>query len=75
LHLTLQKNLNLQVGAFDFFFEMNNNPLIVEVSFGFVSKVYDPCPGYWDENLVWHEVKTIKEEWMVDLILKQINDY
>jgi len=24
--------------------------------------------------LVWHEGKTIKEEWMVDLVIKQINE-
>jgi hypothetical protein len=35
--------------------------------------VYDDCVGYWDFNLVWHEGKTIKEEWMVDLVLKQIS--
>ena len=64
------KKLKLQVGAFDFVYDANSNPLIVEVSFGFVSKGYDPCPGYWDENLVWHEGITIKEEWMVDLMLK-----
>lgn len=68
----LTKKLKLQVGAFDFVFDENNNPLIVEVSYGFVSKVYDPCPGYWDTSLNWHEGKTIKEEWMIDLILKNI---
>jgi hypothetical protein len=67
----LTKTLGLQVGAFDFVFDGNNNPLIVEVSYGFVSEVYDPCPGYWDKDLNWFEIKTIKEEWMVDLILKE----
>lgn len=68
----LTKKLKLQVGAFDFVFDENNNPLIVEVSYGFVSKVYDPCPGYWDNSLNWHEGKTVKEEWMIDIILKSI---
>jgi hypothetical protein len=64
----------LQVGAFDFIFELNNVPLRVEASCGFVSKVYNPCTGYWEENLVWYCGKTTKEKWMIDFILKQINE-
>jgi hypothetical protein len=64
------KSLNLQVGVYDFVFDEANNPLIVELSYGYAPDVYDQCPGYWDENLVWYEGKTIKEEWMVDLMLK-----
>jgi len=63
--------LNLQVGVFDFIFDIQNNPLIVEVSYGYAHKAYDECPGYWDKDLNWFEIKTIKEEWMVDLILKE----
>ncbi|MBM3206592.1 MAG: hypothetical protein FJZ43_03155 [Candidatus Staskawiczbacteria bacterium] len=70
----ITSKLGLQVAAFDFVFDENNAPYIVELSYGFVSQVYDPCVGYWDLNLVWHEGKTIKEEWMVDLVLKQINE-
>jgi len=50
-----------------------NVPKIVEVSYGFANKVYDPCPGYWDENLSWHEGKFNPYGWMVDLVLKQAN--
>lgn len=70
----INKRLNLQVGVFDFVFDENNKPLIVELSYGYTHAAYDNCPGYWDENLAWHEGKTTKEEWMVDLVLKQIND-
>jgi len=68
------KQLALQVGVFDFVFDEENNPLIVEISYGYTHEAYDSCPGYWDEDLVWHEGKTIKEEWMVDLVLKSIRD-
>ena len=71
----LNQKLKLQVGAYDFVFGGNNKPLVVEVSYGFVSDVYDPCVGYWNENLIWHEGKTIKEEWMVELILNQVNGF
>jgi glutathione synthase/RimK-type ligase-like ATP-grasp enzyme len=70
----VNKRLNLQVGVYDFVFDEANNPLIVEISYGYAHEAYDNCPGYWDENLVWHEGKTIKEEWMVDLVLKNIKN-
>jgi hypothetical protein len=41
------------------------------VSFGFVSKVYDPCTGYWNKELNWYEGKTIKEEWIIDILLNK----
>ena len=69
----INKRLSLQVGAYDFVYQENKKPLIVELSYGYAPIAYDNCPGYWDENLVWHECITIKEEWMVDLVLKQIN--
>jgi glutathione synthase/RimK-type ligase-like ATP-grasp enzyme len=70
----LNEKLNLQVGAYDFVFDENGNPLVVEVSYGFVSHVYDPCAGFWDKDLKWYEGKTIKEEWMVDLVLRNIKN-
>jgi len=66
----LYKKLKLQVGAFDFVFDKNNKPLVVEVSYGYVKEVYYPCPGYWDKDLVWHEGEFNHEGWMVDLVMK-----
>ena len=74
ISFNVNKGLNLQVGVYDFVYDEANNPLIVEISYGYAHEVYDDCPGYWDENLIWHEGKTIKEEWMVDLFIKQINE-
>lgn len=62
--------LGIQVGVYDFIFDSNNQPLIVEISYGYAHEAYDRCPGFWDKDLNWHEGKTIKEEWMVDLMLK-----
>ncbi|MFY8165258.1 MAG: ATP-grasp domain-containing protein [Sediminibacterium sp.] len=67
----VSKELQLQVAVLDFIFNENNMPLIVELSYGYSHLPYDNCPGYWDEELKWHEGKTIKEEWMVDLIWKK----
>lgn len=67
------KKLRLQVGVFDYVFDVDNEPLIVEVSCGYSHEIYDACPGFWDEQLNWHEGKTVKEEWMVELLLGSIN--
>jgi hypothetical protein len=68
----VNKRLNLQVGVYDFIFDETNNPLILEISYGYAHDAYDKCPGYWDRNLTWNEGRTIKEEWMVDLVLENL---
>ena len=55
ISLETSKNLGTQSCAYDYVFDENNNPLIVEISYGFVTYAYDKCEGYWDEDLVWHE--------------------
>lgn len=66
----MAKKLNTQCVGFDFVFDKNNNPLVVEINYGFDQRVYLDCPGYWDNNLNWHEGKFTPEEWMVELMLK-----
>jgi glutathione synthase/RimK-type ligase-like ATP-grasp enzyme len=66
------KKINSQSIAYDFVFDQNNNPLIVEMSYGFIPSVYRDCPGYWDEQLNWHGGKFRPEDWMVASVLKQI---
>ena len=66
--------LKVQVVAFDFVFEMNQRPLIVEISYGYAIEGYQQCVGYWDRNLTFHYGEFDSCEWMVDLVLKQINE-
>jgi glutathione synthase/RimK-type ligase-like ATP-grasp enzyme len=68
----VSKKLQLQCAAYDFVFDKKNNPLLVEVSYGFVAQGYDPCPGYWDEDLRWYEGSFNPQGWMVELMLKSI---
>lgn len=65
--------LSLQVGVYDFIYTQNNEPLIVEISCGYSPEPYDSCTGFWDRNLNWHQGKTTKEDWMVELILEWIH--
>lgn len=60
------KKLNSQCLAYDFIFDNKNNPLIVEISYGFTVKAYDSCPGYWDDSLNWHKGKFIPQDWMIE---------
>lgn len=57
--------------ALDYVFE-NGKQLVVEISFGFSMAGYDPCPGYWDSNLEWHEGKFNPYGWMIDNVIKSV---
>ncbi len=57
--------------GYDWVFDENNNPLIVEVGYGFAVEFYDSCPGFWDKDLNWHEEKFNPQNWMVEDIVKR----
>lgn len=65
----LNKKFGANCLAYDFIFDQNENPLIVEISFGFTPKAYENCPGYWDSFLIWHEGKFCPQDWMVENII------
>jgi hypothetical protein len=50
------KKLNVQSMAYDFIMDERNEPLMVEMSYCFSYEAYEHCPGYWDDQLVWHEM-------------------
>ncbi len=45
------KKIGGQCLAFDFVYDANKHPKIVEVCFGFSMKAYDSCPGYWKKDM------------------------
>ncbi len=56
--------------AFDFVFDENDRPLIVEISYAYSVGAYDSCEGYWDENLKWHQGNNFDFcGWMVESVL------
>jgi len=67
----VNKKINSQCIAYDFVFDQHNNPLLVEISYGFIPAVYWDCPGYWDEQLNWHEGKFRTEDWMIELFIEK----
>lgn len=67
----LNKKLNSQSIAYDFVFDEEGNPLIVEISFGFIAHIYDRCEGYWTADMHWHEGDHFDFcGWMVENLLK-----
>lgn len=64
------KRLKTQCIAFDFVLK-EGNPLIVEISYGFAMKAYDACPGYWTDDMVWHEEKFNPQEWIIQNLLNE----
>ncbi|WP_298245925.1 hypothetical protein [uncultured Christiangramia sp.] len=70
LSFEIAEKLKTQCGAFDFIFDDNNEPLLVEISFGFTSKVYSPCEGYWNRNLEFHKGPFNPFGWMIEEAIK-----
>lgn len=65
------RKLNAQCIAYDFVFDMHNNPLIIEINYGYAHKSYEKCPGYWDEKLTWHEGKFNSSHWIIEGLIKE----
>jgi glutathione synthase/RimK-type ligase-like ATP-grasp enzyme len=66
------KAMETQCTAYDFVFDKNNNPLIIEISYAFLMTAYDKCEGYWDDSLTWHSGEFNPENWMIENIIENI---
>lgn len=66
--------LQSQCMTYDFVFDHDNTPLIVEISYGFSPSGYVDCPGYWDADLKWNKGSFNPYGWMVELVLDNINN-
>lgn len=66
----VSRRLNAECLAYDFVFDIDNSPLIVEISFGFSMAGYVDCPGFWDDKLNWYEGEFNPYGWMVETIIK-----
>lgn len=72
LAFEVANKLDLQSIAFDFVLDEKNNPLIIEISYGFGTKGILSAPGYWDSNLNWHECSFNPQGWMVENLINSI---
>ena len=67
------KKLNSQCLAYDFVFDANYDPKIIEISYGFTADAYNPCPGYWDVSLNWIYKTVTPCNWIIDDLLLSVN--
>lgn len=72
LALDYTRKMNAQCVAYDFVYKRQNEPVLLEVNFGFAPSGYVDCPGYWDSQLVWHPGSFDPYGWMIELCLKEI---
>lgn len=73
LAFKVSKKMDSQCSAFDFVIDENNNPLLVEVSYGFNTIVYHDCVGYWDENLKFVPGSFNPYNWMVENLINSLD--
>ncbi|SDC95819.1 ATP-grasp domain-containing protein [Niabella drilacis] len=69
--LEAAKKLHTQCVAYDFVFNEQNEPLIVEISYGFTMEAYDSCEGFWDRHLNWHPGRFNPQAWIIEALLKK----
>lgn len=61
------QKIDSQSTAFDFIYDEKGNPMIVEISYGFVvGPIYDACPGYWDKQLNWHDDNVNPQNYIIE---------
>lgn len=67
----VNEKLKSQCITFDFVFDEENKPFIVEISYAFVSWLYLDCEGYWTRDMAWHEGTNFDFcGWMVEQVLQ-----
>lgn len=73
--MNVSKRLKLQSAAFDFVYDKEHNPLIVEVCFGFGRKGISHAPYYWDENMVMHKNEKFDTSiWIIESLIDQYHN-
>lgn len=65
------KKLNMDSIAYDFVYDENQNPLIIEITYAYGSKASN-AKGYWDDSLKWHDEKIKMHQWMVENVVGKI---
>lgn len=61
----ISKEMNFQSMAYDFLLNKNNEPEICEISYTFADISILTSPGFFDENLKWHEGRFYPEYFFI----------
>lgn len=66
----VSEKLKTQSIAIDFVFNIDGDPQVIEISYGFAPRAYDFCQGFWDKNLSFHKGSYILEHCIIENMLK-----
>lgn len=58
--------------AFDIIYDLQRNPVVLEVSYRFIAEFVQRCPGYWDERLTFHEGHIWPQDAILDDLLQTV---
>lgn len=73
--LLIASKLKMNSIAFDLVYDSDNNPIIIEISYAYGTKGANKAPGYWDENLNWHEQNLENFQfWMIEKVIEKIKN-
>lgn len=68
------KKLKLQSVAYDFVYDEDRKPKIVEICYGFGVKGISNCPGYYSDDLEWHSESGVSiYKWIIDGVIAECN--
>jgi glutathione synthase/RimK-type ligase-like ATP-grasp enzyme len=70
LSFDVAEKINSQCLALDYVFQ-GGNPLLVEISYGFIKEVYYQCKGYWDSDMNWYEGPFDAQGWIIENLLSE----
>lgn len=65
------KKLDAQCLAYDFIYNSEGHPRIIEICFSFSMLAYDNCEGFWDDNLKFYRGKFNPQYMMIESLLKE----
>ena len=68
----INKKLKMQSVGMDFVFDEHNNPLVVEISYGYAYAAYLKCQGYWTADMQWHPGDNFDfTGWIIEDLMKE----
>jgi glutathione synthase/RimK-type ligase-like ATP-grasp enzyme len=71
LAFELHKKIGAQCLAYDFVYNKNKEPVVIETCFSYAIASSDNCEGFWDENLNFSAEKFNPQYYMVENFIKE----
>lgn len=69
----INRELKMQSVAFDFLFSPNGRPVLTEISYCCGIKSNKDFPGYWTDDMQWHECDNINIcDWIIEDVIAEI---